>query len=952
MKTEQFLSAALPNNGLFCAVGIKDGVTKHRFVTDVSALMDAAAAFADQGHDSYFACASYSAKERKQIYASAMRSVWMDIDCGEEKAASGKGYATKADAVLALREFCAALKLPKPSIIDSGRGLHVYWLLTEAVSKEEWHPIARAMKRAALDSGLLIDPACTSDAARILRVPGTKNVKQKDDPRDVLLLQQSESVDVAVLDAALQQFKPAAAAAGIPGLRATRQMDDTTMSLMSNFETNFGKIARRSLKGSGCAQIRFAIVNANRLPEPLWRAALSIAVRCNDGPTAIHKLSDAHPEYSPEETEAKARGTAGPHTCAWYRLESGNGAECEGCQHTITSPIQLGRVLAEPEAEPADIEQAEEAQPATGVASLVKQAPPEFPFPYVRGRNGGVYKKVKGDDGEDDEQLIYENDLYVVKRIFDPDNGECAVLRLHLPHDPVREFALPLKIIQSPDKLRDALSESGVAVTNPNAMKQIMTYTSAFVKSLQVKMRAEEARNQFGWADGDKKFVWGTREISADGVAHAPPSVVTGGLAPHMCAVGEYDYWRKAFNMYVGHEDAQAQIFALFSAFGSPLLKYTGTSGALISLVNTTSGTGKTTILRLINSVWGHPEELMQLEKDTTLAKQHRMGVMNCLPNCFDEMTNTKGEALSDLVYAISQGRGRNRMMADANRERTNSTRWSSISVCTGNASVVDRLAANKATAEGELMRVLEFKVKLVTVKKAGALLSRLHDNYGHAAEVYAQWLVTNAVSLPALLLKAKAKVESFMGGAQVKERFWVNTIAANYVGAVIAQKLGLHDYDIDSVILWASKHATAQRQIVDNHVVAAYDLLGEFINENFGSVLVIDSSRINPVTMNNVVKMAHGRIAARVEVADGVVFVSKKDLKEYCVKRQGDLEAALKSRAGEYRYIGPCKKRLASGSGVTSPAVDAFQFEIFGDMLEDLRLQEKALLEGEKSDG
>ena len=43
------------------------------------------------------------------------------------------------------------MSLPKPMIVYSGNGLHVYWVLTEELEPQDWKPLANAMKQAALD---------------------------------------------------------------------------------------------------------------------------------------------------------------------------------------------------------------------------------------------------------------------------------------------------------------------------------------------------------------------------------------------------------------------------------------------------------------------------------------------------------------------------------------------------------------------------------------------------------------------------------------------------------------------------------------------------------------------------------------------------------------------------------------------------------------------------------
>ena len=172
----------------------------------------------------------------------------------------------------------------------------------------------------------------------------------------------------------------------------------------------------------------------------------------------------------------------------------------------------------------------------------------------------------------------------------------------------------------------------------------------------------------------------------------------------------------------------------ILSTFGAPIMKFTGVNGALISLVHSSSGTGKTTILQLINSVWGHPDELMLQWRDTLNVKLHRMAVMNNLPLGVDEITKMSGDDFSDLAYSVTQGAPRRRMKASVNEEREAQGFWATSMVCTSNSSMTDKLEALKSTSEGELMRLMQYRIDPTNnLNKAEAkrLFSGLQSNYG-----------------------------------------------------------------------------------------------------------------------------------------------------------------------------------------------------------------------------
>jgi uncharacterized protein (DUF927 family) len=169
-------------------------------------------------------------------------------------------------------------------------------------------------------------------------------------------------------------------------------------------------------------------------------------------------------------------------------------------------------------------------------------------------------------------------------------------------------------------------------------------------------------------------------------------------------------------------------------------------SGAIINVIHSSSGSGKSTALFMCNSVWGHPVKNASIWKDTFNAKMHRLGVMNNLPNTIDEITNTSPTEFSDLSYSISQGRGKNKMRGSVNEERVNLTSWNGMTLTSSNASFYQKLGAAKDSPDGESMRLLEYEIKpnnLIDVQVGKQMFDhQLRENYGFAGEIYAQWLV------------------------------------------------------------------------------------------------------------------------------------------------------------------------------------------------------------------
>ncbi len=169
-------------------------------VTDVKAALARAAELSDAGNDTYFACGEYGSPDnRKAENVSGAWAFWMDLDCGPEKAAAGKGYADTAKAEVAIREFCKVTGLPESTcIVHSGGGLHVYWTVDKAIERETWLAHATKLKALANACGLLADPSRTADIASVLRIPGTLNHKYSP-PREVRLLTAGQPIECDTL---------------------------------------------------------------------------------------------------------------------------------------------------------------------------------------------------------------------------------------------------------------------------------------------------------------------------------------------------------------------------------------------------------------------------------------------------------------------------------------------------------------------------------------------------------------------------------------------------------------------------------------------------------------------------------------------------------------------------------------------------------------------------------
>jgi hypothetical protein len=133
MATTDLLTAVLSPQGWYCIVGLKqEGHPRQVFVQTLVEAEDEITKLLSQKYDVYFACAKYEndADGRTQKNSTYFKSFWLDVDCGVDKDLTGKGYLDQETGIAELKIFCDKTGLPLPTIVNSGRGVHAYWILS------------------------------------------------------------------------------------------------------------------------------------------------------------------------------------------------------------------------------------------------------------------------------------------------------------------------------------------------------------------------------------------------------------------------------------------------------------------------------------------------------------------------------------------------------------------------------------------------------------------------------------------------------------------------------------------------------------------------------------------------------------------------------------------------------------------------------------------------------
>ena len=930
MDNFDLLTAVQPEQGWFAVVGIKGESRQQEIVETREEFDDWVAHFQRIKRNVFFGVAKYKDdSSRTKANVQALKAFWIDIDCGPTK-----DYPSQGEALEALKAFCKSVGFPKPTLVNSGRGIHAYWSLTQEITREEWEPAAKRLKEVCATQGLRVDNSCF-EAARILRVPGTMNFKGEE-PLPVTVLSVGKPVAYDFFRETLGVKQPAVAP------RSGRGLSPLAQQLRNNIENSFSRIMKRG--EDGCAQLNSCYVERADLSEPRWFNALSVAKFCKDKDKAIHRLSADHPDYDPATTEQKIKHILGPHTCEQF--ENNNPGGCNGCPHKgkIKSPIVLGKFVEEAsEEDNVFVEKAD-----NGTTTVYKI--PEYPFPYARGKNGGIYRKAEGDEAE--PLLIYPYDLYVVKRMRDPNDGGVVLIRSHTPKDGVEEFTITNSKITEPAEVRKELARRDILLGRKH-FDLLVDYIIRSAQELRHKRKAEQMRNQFGWVDGDSKFIVGDREISVEGTYHSPPSSVTRVMTDYMVPTGSMDKWKEVFDLY-GRPGMEAAAFAAATGFGAPLLKFSGQRGAIINLVNTNSGTSKTTTLYMANSIWGHPEKLCAKKDDTFNSKVFKIGVFNNLPVTFDEMSNTEPKQLSELAYLITQGTGKDRMKASSNELRVNLTSWQTIALCSSNHSFYEKLEFLKDTPQGEMMRIIEYSLdynNAIDTELGKQMFDhQLMENYGHAGDIYARYLVSNYEEVKGIYLSIQAVIDRELKLTQ-RERFWSATVAANIAGIRIARHLKLCDWDIAAIFKWACDMIRTLRNTTVPPLEVESEVLGHFLLGRMDNILIVNDGvdRRSKLQQIPLLEPKH-EVMVRYEPDTQRVFMSVAAFKRYCSQHSIGYRETVKKLKERGVFLDTTQKRMAKGMKMNVPPVQAMildgthsDFAALADMIVEQEVTEDA---------
>ena len=839
------IKSLTPSEGYLCiAEHVPTGGFRHHWCDDEEQAERLISRLDNAGKTVFMAQASFKTTDsRKGENALALKNFFMDIDCGE-----GKPFASQREGLSVLGHFCKTTLLPIPHIVNSGNGLYAHWVLQTALPASLWKGVALLLKQVVVAHAPGLDAdGLVSDTARVLRPVGATHRKDLDNLKTVTLLREGATLRTSDF---IRSVKAAYEALGKP-LPAPSQKLNTDFHI--EVEQRPSSALEIAVK---CSQIAEIKASKGDVSEPLWYAAVGLLRYTTESPSIVHEWSSGHSGYSQEATDAKieqhVKAGIGPTTCAKFSTENPEG--CKGCRHAtnVRTPLVLGYP------QPVALERTDETPYG------------ETPQGFTLSESG-----VFWDDGGTPRQL-YPYPLYV-SSVNSDHFGESITIRHRLPHEGWRELTLPSNRLTEPKSFYSALIDGHVQVVGKDNKGLFMAYVETFMAKLRNDQKLAKLSGQMGWHD--TSFIHGAEIYHRDGTTQ---KVGYSASAPEFIKDirPQGDYARWVDNTHILNRPGLEGLAFEFlcTAFGSPLVKFTGYEGAMLSVIGA-SGVGKTLTGRWGLSAWGNPLKLIMNEEDTRNALIGRFGVYGTLPAYIDEVSNIKPEELSSLAYRITQGRDKARMNRNA-VEKSNLNLWNLLATVTSNHSLMDKLLSLKGDPGPEFNRIFEYEITEGYTKEEGlAIFEGQEMVFGGVGKEYAKYLVEHQDEHRDELRRyTDALVKAC--GAHPDERFWVMVGAVALYGGKIAAKIGVSNVDVAKLLPWVVETIKDMRKYKAAQGFDSTNFIGSVLDKYSNCTLRVASYKPNEQSYQSGYKEPNGKLVARIELDKNKLWVSSDVLR------------------------------------------------------------------------
>ena len=765
---------------------------------------------------------------RTQEYATFFKSLCFDLDCGEDKP-----YKTQRDGILKLVEVVKELDMPKPLIVSSGIGAHVYWVLDACISKEQWVAVSIALRLALAEKGLEIDNSKIHDPSMVLRPVGTFHKKTEDWKEVKVLLDDGKSHDIMLLAGRLTQWMDKTPQRpDRPARKRSTMLDAVLGSEEENNDLNIEVI------GQHCQQVRAilesgGVTNAAGEPveEPLWRASLGLAKFTPDPEQTIIKIAGQHPDFDLEKNLEKLEGwnATGPTTCATFEQLSPQG--CEGCPYkgNKTSPAQLSGTTTQVVVEIED-----------GEAKEVEITVPEG---YLI-RNKQIYHEIviKDDDGNEikDWELTSKYLMYIKSIFFCPEDKETSfTLCINKPITGWEQNDHIAAVISGVGKDFSTflVNNQLFGFKSMGQQEKLRGYLMDYLQMVQSQVATGADYRSFGWQK-DGSFVVGTKIINPPN--NAVDRRIVGNAERYRDRIGingTREKFVEAMEILNQPGTEVIRSCALIACTGI-IAKQMGMGSSIVSIYSTDTSTGKTLALLAVNSMFGDPRALITGRNDTINAVYGMRGTLNNLPMTIDEITMADDYQIAQMAYSFSEGQEKTSMTPG--RDIRNPAIWDGPTFMTTNTSLMSKYEMVKQESEPLRVRTFEMpqddKTFVSLRDDDGSIASKfadlLIDNHGYAVPELVQAVVSMGGPKDVAIKGHADFFKTFEFEFDPQERFYESMIKSAWTIGKIGAALGLFPFEIKGTIEAMLDNVKRLRKNTVDAKVDAIDVIGQFMQQ------------------------------------------------------------------------------------------------------------------------
>ncbi|WP_425057636.1 DUF927 domain-containing protein [Sporomusa carbonis] len=698
--------------------------------------------------------------------------------------------------------------LPPTFIVFSGYGLHVYWLFRECwyfdTPEEKNHAqelltrIKIYISQQATAAGWHLDSV--QDLPRVMRLPGTMNIKIPEQPVWAQVIEYSEN----------NRYNPSEIDEILPVLEQTAATTSKTRTAAFERRPTDGP-AEYMLRN--CMFLQHCQLNAKTISYGEWLAALTNIVRAVDGIAAAHQVSALDPDrYNQADCDKKideCLGQMNPQSCEYIRTTLGfQGCPPCGCDMQAPCGWSLGRV-AQARAKIRNItvptpETVYQPEILGALAILEKESPAEYDIFYQRltGQvNKNTFRKelakhkreakaeqagftVLEGGGQDVPPTDQNGDRWLASLVPD------VPLNLKLPGSgsnySMWEFGpggiklkketsdggiqyqqaayTPIIISERISNIDTGLEKARVSFkTDFGYWRHIIVPKSTIYNTKNIVnisnsgpiVTSETARNLVKWLSmleaanrhiipirqGVAKMGWRNNdtEFILPGVAtNYAIDIGDDAAESTISGLGQAGDFAQWIGVMQQLRTRNKARFIMAASFAAPLLKIVGQRSFLIHNWDTTRG-GKTATLHAALSVWGNPEEIAKTFADSKTNMERVAALFTDLPLGVNEdglLTERQKNDMDSMIYMIAEGKGRGRGTKDGIQKTVS---WRTIALMTGEAQIT------RANSRGGIFtRLIEIKGGPLVDDDifASNLYPFTARNYGFAGKFYIEQLL------------------------------------------------------------------------------------------------------------------------------------------------------------------------------------------------------------------